>query len=172
MKRILVLIPLSIAAVFAAVTAADSQIVPIRAVTQAVTSSTTPKVDRTRPYTFTTTGRIVPAPPCAPGTRANATCIAPICLAGTTDPKYCENVPRSLLCTGKVTIRFKKRGGIFTTSSRSVGLRPDCTFRSRVTFRTTNPLRRGVLKVSTRFEGNVFLLPKNARTHLVRAGTG
>lgn len=71
-------------------------------------------------------------------------------------------------CTGVVTVVFKKSGN--TISSRSVGLRPDCSYRSRVSFNTArDPLRRGTLSVSTRFQGNTILLPKAARTYIVRA---
>jgi hypothetical protein len=39
-----------------------------------------------------------------------------------------------------------------------------------VTIRTANPLRRGRLRVFTRFEGNPLLLPKKAPSHYVLAG--
>jgi hypothetical protein len=128
----------------------------VRAATQSVTSSTTPKRKRTRPYVFTTAGRVVAPPYCAGGAApsvAGARC-----------------VPRTApLCTGLVTVVFKKRGN--TISSRSAGLRPNCTYRSRVSFDTRrDPLRRGALTVSTRFQGNTMLLPKTARTYVVRAG--
>ncbi len=173
MKRLLAMSSLSLTAVFLFVSLADGQSGPVRAATQQVTSNTTPQRDRSRPYTFTTTGRVVPPPPCAPGvfpTVPGGNCVPAICPPGATNPAYCVQVPRVLLCTGKVTVRFKKAGGPYTISARSVGLRPDCTFRSRVSFRTRNPLRRGTLRVYTRFEGNPFLLPKNGPTRTVRAG--
>lgn len=145
--------------------------VVVRATTR-ITASTTPKRDRTRPYTFRTTGRIIPPTRyCAPGTNPTpgaGNCIPVICPRGTTDPRYCLQPGRTIICSGVVTVRFQKH---FTTiSSRNVGVRPDCTYRSRVTFRTRLRTRRGVLRVRARFQGNPVLLPKNGHTHTVRAG--
>lgn len=176
MKRILAVSSLSLAAVFALSSQASAQFVPpLRAATQSVTSSTTPARDRTRPYTFTTRGRVTPPPPCAFGvfpTSAGGNCVPAVCPRGTNNPLYCIQPPPRVLCTGKVTVRFKKvaGSGVFTISTRIVGLKSDCTYSSRVSFRTRNPLRRGQLKVLARFEGNVFLLPKNAPVRFVRAG--
>jgi hypothetical protein len=172
-KRLAVLSSATLIAALGIVTLAGSQEVPIRAATKSVSSSTTPKRDRTRPFTFTTTGRVTPPPFCAPGvqpTTAGGGCVPLICPAAPADNGYCVPPPASALCAGKVTVRFKKIPGPYTISSRSVALKSDCTFRSSVTFRKRNAQRQGTMKVLTRFEGNTFLLPKNARTHLVLAG--
>jgi len=67
-----------------------------------------------------------------------------------------------------VTVRFQKL--TTTVSSRNVRVRPDCTYQSRVTFRSRLPTRRGVLKVRARFQGNPVLQPKNSSTKKARAG--
>ena len=80
MKRMLVVTSLSITAVFLVTTLASGQsTVPIRAKAKQVTANTTPKRDRTRPYTFRTSGRVVPPPFCAAGvvpTVAGGNCVA------------------------------------------------------------------------------------------------
>jgi len=149
-----------------------SQRVPNRAQTRKVTAKTTPKRDRTKLYTFTTTGRVQPPPYCAPTANprsVGADCVLPICPADSIDPADCAQPSRALLCsTGKMTIRFVRIA--YTVSSRSVGIRRDCTYRSRVSFKSSIPIRKGALTVQVRFEGNSFLLPKRAPRHIVRAG--
>jgi PKD repeat protein len=128
-----------------------------RAATKRVTASTTPTKDRSWPYTFVTTGRVVPPAYCATGvtpTAAGGNCVT-------------LGAPR---CVGVVTVRIKKR--TYTISSRNVGLRPNCTYRSKVSLRSRTPLRRGTLAVSVRFQGNASLLPKAAPTQTVRTGIG
>ncbi len=144
---------------------------PIKAATRQVTSSTTPKRDRTRPYTFTTRGRVLPPLSfCAPGAAVvlGGNCVASICPTGTTNPAFCKQPARALLCAGVVTVRIKRRGT--TVSSRSVSVRPDCTYRSRATFRSRLATRRGTLTVRAGFAGNTLLLPKNSSTRAIRAG--
>ena len=174
MKRILFLASLSLAALFAAGSLANGQdsspgATP-RAATKQVTASTTPRRDRTRPYTFTTRGRVVPPSKfCAPGAAVEGgNCVALICPSGTTNPAYCQTPPKSAICSGKVNVRFQKR--TTTVSSRNVSLRSNCTYRSRVSFRTRAASRRGALSVRARFQGNALLLPKNSSRHTVRAG--
>lgn len=140
-------------------------------VTKQVTSSTTPKRDRFRPYTFTTTGKVVPPSHyCAPGTGTTSSgdCIPLFCPPGVTDDSYCIKVSKSVICSGKVTVRFRK--GTTTISSRQVNLSKSCTYRSRVSFRRSSPAHLGVLSVRARFEGNVVLRARNSATHKVRAG--
>lgn len=136
-----------------------------------VTSTTSPRRDRIQPYTFTTSGRVSPPPRyCAPGvvtSTAEGKCIPIVCPPGVTNQMFCLLPSRSAICSGTVTVRFKK-GTTTTISSRNVTLRPDCTYRSRVTFRTRST--RGTLRVYTRFNGNKVLLSKSASTHTVRAG--
>jgi len=174
-KRLLVLtLGLSLTAVLFSLPSAGPQPSPtiVRALPIKLTATTTPKRDRTKPYTFTTTGRLIPPPRfCAPGTTPGAdaaNCVPVICPRGTTDPSYCLFPAPEVICSGKVTIRFKKRST--TVSTRRVSLKPDCTYRSTVTFRLRLSTRRGKLKARARFEGNVVLLPRASRTNTVRAG--
>jgi hypothetical protein len=106
----------------------------------------------------------VPSPP--PSARTACSRIWP---ADSIDPADCTRPSTKLLCsTGKVTVRLIRIA--YTVSTRSVGLRKDCTFRSRVSLKTSSPFRRGALTVKVRFEGNPFLLPRKASSHIVRAG--
>lgn len=145
--------------------AAAGPLSTLRTVTQGVVSKTDPKRDPKPAYTFSTTGRIVVPPYCPVGapapTRAGGRCVPRSCPAGATSAGACNAPSKAVLCTGVVTVRFKTAKGLYTTSTRSVGLKPDCTFRSKVTFKTPNKLRRGKLKVYTRFQGNPFLLPRD-----------
>ncbi len=140
--------------------------------TVGISIKVTPKRDRTRPYTFTTTGRITLPPRfCAPGVRPTpgaGNCIPISCPAGTADPAYCTRPSLAVICSGVVNVRFQKRGT--TTSSRNVRVRPNCTYRSRVTFSTRLALRRGTFRVRARFQGNTVLAPRTSATRTVRAG--
>jgi hypothetical protein len=138
-----------------------------------VTATTTPRRDRFRPYTFTTRGSVIPPSTyCAPGVdpRPGAgNCIPILCPPGATDPRYCLLPSRSaIICAGIVTVRFQK--GSATISARNVFLRPDCTYASRVSFRTRARTRRGAFKVKALFQGNLVLNPKNSSTQTVLAG--
>ena len=95
-------------------------------------------------------------------------CIPVSCPAGTTDPRYCVRPQLSAICSGTVNVRFQKRNT--TISSKNVGLRPDCTFQSRLRLNSRLPTRRGVLRVRARFQGNAVLQPRNSSSHTVRAG--
>ena len=145
----------------------------VRGFAQVVTAKTTPTRDRTRPYSFTTTGRVVPPPRyCNPGespSLGTGNCTPILCPPGVLDVRYCLRPGRSVICTGVVTVRFQRRPST-TISSRSVGLKPDCTYRSRVSFRLRLPTRRGPFTVRARFQGNPVMQPKNSARHLVRAG--
>jgi hypothetical protein len=137
-----------------------------------VTSKTTPKRDRTRPYTFTTTGRVVPPQRyCNPGqspTPGAGNCVPILCPPGQTDIRYCLIPGRRTICSGIVTVRFQR---VTTTiSARNVALRPDCTYRSRVSFRLRVVTRHGTFRVRARFQGNPVLQPRNSARHTVRAG--
>jgi len=115
----------------------------LRLIPSRVTSATTPGRDRVRPHTFVTKGKVVPPAECAAG-------------------------PKAVVCTGVVTVRVK-RTGPFTISSRRARLRPDCTYRSQVTFRVAGRLGSGSLRVHAAFEGNRLLAPANAGAHTVIA---
>jgi hypothetical protein len=158
----------------APVTASDVQVATSRGFTELVTAKTTPKRDRTKPYTFTTVGKIFPPPRfCPPGQgptsfAGGGNCIPLICPAGSTNPAYCAQPPRNVICSGFLTVRFQRHST--TISSKNVALLPDCTYRSKVSFTTRLRSRRGVLRVRVRFQGNVLLTPQNSATRTVRAG--
>lgn len=176
MKRSLILtLALALAAALVSLPSAGAQTTDesiARAIPDAVTAKTTPRRDRTRPYRFTTRGRIVPPPRfCAPGTSpgtGTANCVPIVCPPGVTDVRYCIVPGRNVICSGKVNIRFQKRST--TISSRNVTVRPDCTYRSRVTIRLRLLTRRGNLRVRARFQGNVVLAPRSSSKKTVRAG--
>ncbi len=154
------------------VSSGQGQRVPNRAQTRRVTAKTTPKHDRTKLYTFTTTGRVIPPVYCGPTavpSIVGSACVLPICPVGSIDPSDCTRPAQKLLCaTGKLTVRLIRIA--YTVSTRTVGLRPDCTYRTRVSLKSSSPFRRGALTVRVRFEGNPFLLPKQASSQIVRAG--
>ena len=171
MKRLLMLAALSPAAVLMFASPGTAQAPGDRAFTDRATLSVTPPRDRTRPYTFTARGRIVP-----PGRFCNAgekpspgaNCVPIACLPGATDARYCVRPGLGVICSGKVAVRYQKLGT--TISNRLATLRPDCSYRQRVTFRTRLRTRRGIFTVRARFQGNAVLLPRNAPTRRVRAG--
>ena len=174
MKRLLALtVALPLAAVLFIPSAGAQS--PTPSVTRAnpvrVTLTVTPRRDRRSPFTYTSTGRVVPPSPyCKPGQdpQAGRGCIPILCPPGATTTTYCLFPGARVICSGTVTVRFQKR--LTTISSRRVGLRPDCTYRSRVSFDLRLSTRRGVFTVRARFSGNVLLNPRNSATRTVRAG--
>jgi hypothetical protein len=183
LKRLITLAVLSLAAVplfalsaeaQAPLTASQVDAITTRATTELITATTTPKRDRTRPYTFTTVGQIFPPPRfCGPGASPTApagpgNCIPILCPPGSLNPAYCVQPPLSVICSGTVTVRVQR--GQTTISSRNVLVRPDCTYSSRVSFRTRLRSRRGTLRVRARFQGNVLLSSATSSTKTVRAG--
>ena len=116
---------------------------PTKAVRRAplrVTAATSPRRDRSGPFRFVTTGRVLrPA-----GARGKGS------------------------CSGRVTVRL--RGGNRTRSSRRVSLRSNCTYRSVAVIRSGRSFRRGRLKVLVRFAGNTVLRARSAPSKYVRAG--
>lgn len=174
MKRLLALgAALPVAAVLLVPASAGAQaVLPqiVRANPLQVTLSVTPRRDRTRPYRFTSTGRVRPPTRlCVPGENPfTGRCVPILCPVGVTDPRYCLIPGPRVVCTGTVTVRYQKR--TTTISSRVVALRGDCTYRSRVTFSTRLVTRVGTFRVQARFGGNALLLPRRSATRLVRAG--
>jgi hypothetical protein len=176
-KRLLVLVvalPLAAVLLIPASGSAQSTIEQInRATPQQVTLNVTPRRDRTLPYVFTSTGRVIPpprycAPGALPGPSRGTNCLPVLCPPGVTDIRYCLIPGRGVICRGTVTIRVQKRS--VTISSRSVQLNSDCTYRSRVTFRTRLRTRIGGLTFQARFGGNTVLNSRNSAKKLVRAG--
>ncbi len=173
MKRSLVLTAvLSLAAVPLFGSSASAQTPGTARATVGISIKVSPTRDRTRPYTFATTGRISPPTRfCAPGvdpTPGAGNCIPVRCPLGTTDPAYCVSPSRAVICSGVVNVRYQRRGT--TISSRNVFVRRDCSYRSRVTFSTRLRLRRGTFAVRARFQGNTVPLPRTSATRTVRAG--
>lgn len=171
MKRSLVLtlaLSLTAAVLYSSLSSAQTA---VRGFTVNVTNTTTPKRDRARPYVFTTRGRIVPPPRfCAPGQTPTPTanCVPIRCPAGARDARYCARPGLAVICSGKVAVRVRK--GTRTLKTSTVNVKADCTYRSKVTFRTLTRARRGLLKFRARFAGNTVLQAKNSPTRTVRAG--
>ena len=165
MKRTHVLMALSLTAIVACGLSlpAGGQTPSSRVAPQKVTAATTPKRERIRPYTFTTTGKVVPPPYCASAGSTGGTrgCVPLLCPPGATSIAYCVRPP---LCSGRVRVRFKRLTR--TISTRRVALRKDGRYRSRVAVRS--PRLRGRLRVLVGFQGNSYLQPKRAKTHTVR----
>ena len=157
MKCLTAALSLSLAAALLAPSGASAQqpIYPAKVAPVSLSSSVTPKRDRSRPYKFVTRGTLrLPA-------------VLPfICPPGITVIQYCVPPPKPLVCVGSVTVKFKK--GLATRSTRIVSLRSNCTYSSNVTFR--NRSTRGTLRVTVRFNGNAFLTARSATTKTVRAG--
>ena len=174
MKRLLVMmvaLPLAATLLIPASSAAQSTLPSItRSDLRQVTLSVTPRRDRFRPYTFTSTGRIIPPSRfCNPGENpATGRCVPILCPAGVLDIRYCLIPGPRVICSGNITVRYQKR--TTTISARIVAVRPDCTFRSRVTFTTRLITRIGTFRVRARFGGSVLFNPRNSATRLVRAG--
>jgi len=172
-KRSLVLVALSstVGLLIFSSGAAQSQAIN-RGFTERVTNTTTPKRDRLRPYTFTTKGRIVvPTRYCAPGVdpvRGAGNCIPIVCPPGTTNLLYCKIPTRAEICAGKVNVKVTKRNT--AVSSRTVKVRSDCTYRSRVSFRLRLSTRVGTLRFRPRFLGNQVLQPRKGPSRTARAG--
>ncbi len=164
---------LALAAALLSATLGNAQTsAPARGLTERVTIAVTPKRDRVKPYTFTTKGRIFPPPRfCAPGVIPNpgGNCVPIRCPPGAKNPAYCVRPGLGVICSGKINVRFQKSRN--TISSRNVNVRPDCTYRSKVTL-TGRPLRTrtGTFRVRARFQGNSVLKPKTSPTRTVRAG--
>ncbi len=108
---------------------------------RSVSAATTPSRDRSLPYRFRTRGRVVLP-------------------AAVTRTQGCR--------TGVVAVTFKVASK--TISNRRATLRRDCTYVSRVTFRSSSRLDRSRLRVSVRFLGNAVLKARSATRDAVRVG--
>ena len=103
-----------------------------------LTSRTRPAKDTAFPFHFTTSGKL----------------------------NLPSNVNAADGCKGgAVTVQF--RAGKKTISSRRVGLKKDCTFRSAVTFKIPARLHPKSLTVIVRFLGNGTMNPKSAKRRKV-----
>jgi hypothetical protein len=100
----------------------------------------TPRRDARPPFRFTTRGRVrLPR--------------------GVTPAQAC----------GSGTVAVQIHAGARTISTRRAGLRRDCAFRSRVTFRRAGRLGRGRLRFDARFFGNRVLKAVRGRSRFVLA---
>ncbi|MBA2638206.1 MAG: Ig-like domain-containing protein [Solirubrobacterales bacterium] len=76
-------------------------------------------------------------------------------------------VRRADACRGRVTVRYKARTR--TISTRRVSVTRACTFSARTTFRVSGRFAGArTLAVRVRFAGNRVLLPRQARSRVVR----
>jgi hypothetical protein len=109
-----------------------------------IKASTTPRRDRTKPYSFTTSGKVIGS----------------------------SRFPASLECVGNVTVRYLL--GKRTVALSLVPLQPNCTFSTVTTFRHKpgRGKRPAVesLHVRIGFEGNGYVAPGTARLETVRLG--
>ena len=156
MKRLLVLIVLSVTAVFLTTSLAAGQTGNAKSST---TSKVSPKRDKRKPYKFTTSGKVKPPKFCASTTPA-ANCVPLKCPPGATNPAYCTK-PKP--CRGKVRVRFKRNGK--TVSSKTTNLKSNCKYKKKTTVK-----KKGRYQVQVRFLGNDVLAPSSASTKSVRAG--
>ncbi|HEX8104537.1 MAG TPA: hypothetical protein VF533_18110 [Solirubrobacteraceae bacterium] len=78
-------------------------------------------------------------------------------------------IPPAEACQGQVSVIVKR--GRKTISSRRRSVAADCSWSSKVSFRSRGRVgRNGRLKVKVRFLGNDVLTPKSAKSFRVRAG--
>jgi hypothetical protein len=98
-----------------------------------------PRRDRTRPYRFRTTGRLL----------------------------LPSGMSASDGCRGRVSVQV--RAGRRTVSTRRASVRADCTFRSSLVLRAPRRLGRGRLAFTVRFLGNASLTAYRAKARRVRA---
>jgi hypothetical protein len=94
-----------------------------------------PKRDRRAPYAFTATGRV----------------------------RHSDVLSASRACRGSVTVTAK--AGKRTVKRRKVALKRNCTYRTRLTFKSKPAAR---LTLAARFGGNSVLLARSARSRTVR----
>jgi hypothetical protein len=109
-----------------------------------IRATITPQRDRSRPYTFTTSGKVIGS----------------------------SRFPSSLECVGNVTVRYLL--GKRTVALSLVPLASNCTFSSKTTFRHkpgrgTRPAVEQ-LRVLIRFGGNGYVAPHTARARTVKLG--
>ncbi len=109
---------------------------------RALTTKVTPRRDRALPYRFRVKGRV---------------------------RLFSGMQPAQACAGGRVSVQVKAVRN--TISNRRTKLRPDCSYRLRVTFRKRARLgRAGRLRFRARFTGNDALRPARGRVRTVRAG--
>lgn len=105
-----------------------------------LTARTLPRIAASRPYVFTTTGRLVP--PSGP--------------------------PAGVACSGQIFVRFLVAHK--TVALRSTTVQPNCTYSSDVVFHRLIGGKARRLRVEVSFHGNSYLVPAGARAQRVRLG--
>jgi hypothetical protein len=106
-----------------------------------VSAKTTPSRDRTKPYRFTTSGRV----------------------------STVRWMPRYVQCAGEVLIRF--HNGKRQLDTNLVPVSPNCTFSGQSTFRhRPGRSPQAHLRVTIHFEGTHYLAPADARPESVTLG--
>lgn len=154
MRRIAVLLAALVALLVIAapaLSATDTRTAPA-----GLSAKTTPGRDRTKPFTFTTIGKLRKPP-------------SPVitCPPGAAPPSpYCTPASNAQQCSGKVAVQFK--AGAKTISTRRVPVTSACAYKSKVTFSIASRLHPKTLKVVVRFLGNDVFKPKAAPTTSVR----
>lgn len=105
-----------------------------------VRAGTKPRIARSKPYSFTTTGSV----------------------------RHPSWIPASLGCTGDVTIRLFN--GRRQVGSTFVALDPTCAFSAKLSFRHLIGHHATPLRMTIHFRGNSYLAPANARNEHVVLG--
>jgi len=105
-----------------------------------VTAQTTPRRARHKPYSFTTTGRVIPGVALPPG----------------------------FGCSGLVRVRFGL--GNRAVAFRKVAVQSNCTFSAQIGFRHLIDHAAANLRIEVSFGGNPYLRGARARTRQVRLG--
>jgi len=101
---------------------------------------TSPRRAVSRPYVFTTTGRL----------------------------KGAKSLLESARCTGSVSVAFLRHRRL--VAARLVPVQPNCTFATQMILRRLKPRRRVGVRVMVRFHGNPYVAPARARRAWVLAG--
>ncbi len=76
-----------------------------------------------------------------------------------------SGVTRDQGCKGNITVKIKK--GMKTVSSRTIGVRADCTYSLFVTIKNKRLKGKKATKATVRFEGNDFLLSTSTKSKRV-----
>jgi hypothetical protein len=115
---------------------------PVHRPTPGLRARTRPRRDRRRPFTFTTTGRLLPP----------------------------SSIPSQFACAGTVRVRFML--GRHRVSRSFVPVQPNCTFSALTTFAHRPGHRRGAvtLRVRIRYLGTGYLRTQGARVRRVTLG--
>lgn len=104
---------------------------------RALTANTTPKVDTTKPYTFTTTGRL-----------------------------YLGDANYMLACSGEVVVSFYRAGNGRKIGQKGALIKPNCTYVVTAS-NSDNFERNTRVIVKVHFNGNAVISPADAPNQTV-----